>query len=236
MVTIANTISCTKPRRFNSTLSLLCSAEGAYFLENSTMCTKKKGIKKTKGYIDLRRFVRKAILDGTLKKPKVCPMCGRPGLKINGHHEDYSKPLEVDWGCNRCHLRVIHCNRPFEDDLPTSKQHKRKSFDYTDCSQIVFGNKNHHIPVLKEESCQLGGLLFESNIVDEHQYFADEYNWKELMKNLSFREREIIILRYGIDGDYDYTLEEVGRILKVTSERIRQIEIKAIRKLRNLVK
>lgn len=50
-------------------------------------------------------------------------------------------------------------------------------------------------------------------------------------KRLSYREREIIKLRYGLGHDYPYTLEEVGYIFKVTRERIRQIEAKALRKL-----
>lgn len=59
----------------------------------------------------------------------------------------------------------------------------------------------------------------------------------EVLQGLSFREREVIKLRYGLGGDDDdgygrtYTLEEVGRIFKVTRERIRQIEVGAIRKL-----
>jgi RNA polymerase primary sigma factor len=54
----------------------------------------------------------------------------------------------------------------------------------------------------------------------------------QVLKTLTYREREIIKLRYGLGDGYTYTLEEVGRIFKVTSERIRQIEIKALRKLR----
>ena len=52
-----------------------------------------------------------------------------------------------------------------------------------------------------------------------------------VLKTLSYREREIIKLRYGLGDGYSYTLEEVGHIFKVTRERIRQIEAKAVRKL-----
>ena len=52
-----------------------------------------------------------------------------------------------------------------------------------------------------------------------------------MLKTLSYREREIIKLRYGLGDGYSYTLEEVGHIFKVTRERIRQIEAKAVRKL-----
>ncbi len=53
----------------------------------------------------------------------------------------------------------------------------------------------------------------------------------KVLKTLSYREREIIKLRYGLGDGYSYTLEEVGHIFKVTRERIRQIEAKAVRKL-----
>ncbi|MDR3109000.1 MAG: sigma-70 family RNA polymerase sigma factor [Planctomycetaceae bacterium] len=53
----------------------------------------------------------------------------------------------------------------------------------------------------------------------------------KLLKTLSYREREILILRYGLENGYSYTLEEVGRIFQVTRERVRQIEAKAVQKL-----
>ena len=57
-----------------------------------------------------------------------------------------------------------------------------------------------------------------------------------VLKTLTYREREIIKLRYGIGDGYTYTLEEVGRIFKVTRERVRQVEAKAIRKLQHPVR
>ncbi len=57
-----------------------------------------------------------------------------------------------------------------------------------------------------------------------------------LLKTLTYREREIIRLRYGLGDGYTYTLEEVGRIFKVTRERVRQIEAKAVAKLQHPVR
>jgi RNA polymerase primary sigma factor len=54
---------------------------------------------------------------------------------------------------------------------------------------------------------------------------------ESVMNELSYREREIIRLRYGLTDGYAYTLEEVGKIFSVTRERVRQIESKAVRKL-----
>jgi len=56
---------------------------------------------------------------------------------------------------------------------------------------------------------------------------------EDVMNDLSYREREIIRLRYGLADGYTYTLEEVGKIFSVTRERVRQIESKAVRKLQS---
>ena len=55
---------------------------------------------------------------------------------------------------------------------------------------------------------------------------------KEVLDKLSTREREVLELRFGLRDGHTRTLEEVGSIFKVTRERIRQIEAKALRKLR----
>ncbi len=59
---------------------------------------------------------------------------------------------------------------------------------------------------------------------------------EQVLNTLSYREREIVRLRYGIGDGYTYTLEEVGRIFKVTRERVRQVEAKAIRKMQHPVR
>jgi RNA polymerase primary sigma factor len=59
---------------------------------------------------------------------------------------------------------------------------------------------------------------------------------ESLLKTLTYREREIIRLRYGLGDGYTYTLEEVGRIFRVTRERVRQIEAKAVKKLQHPVR
>ncbi|MHC4922534.1 MAG: RNA polymerase sigma factor RpoD [Planctomycetota bacterium] len=67
-----------------------------------------------------------------------------------------------------------------------------------------------------------------------HEMLKDKI--EKVLQTLTFREREIIKLRYGIGDGYTYTLEEVGRIFKVTRERVRQIEAKAVRKLQHPVR
>ena len=63
-----------------------------------------------------------------------------------------------------------------------------------------------------------------------------KHKLEEVLKSLTYREREIVKLRFGLGDGYTYTLEEVGRIFRVTRERVRQIEAKAIRKLQHPIR
>jgi len=91
-------------------------------------------------------------------------------------------------------------------------------------------------PVGESEDSSFGDFLEddnESTPADSamHQMLRDKID--HVLKSLTYREREIIKLRYGLGDGYSYTLEETGRIFKVTRERIRQIESKALKKLQH---
>ena len=89
-------------------------------------------------------------------------------------------------------------------------------------------------PVGNSEDSQFGDLLPDGTAESPQIGAAQEMlknRITNVLKSLSYREREIIKLRYGLGDGYSYTLEEVGHIFKVTRERIRQIEAKAVRKL-----
>jgi len=94
-------------------------------------------------------------------------------------------------------------------------------------------------PIGDSEDSYFGDFI-EDNDIDSPVASATQEMLKEridiVLKTLSYREREIIKLRYGIGDGYTYTLEEVGRIFKVTRERVRQVEAKAIRKLQHPVR
>jgi len=92
------------------------------------------------------------------------------------------------------------------------------------------------IPVGESEDSSFGDFLEDSceHTPAEsamHKLLKDKID--HVLKSLTYREREIIKLRYGLGDGYSYTLEETGRIFKVTRERIRQIESKALRKLQH---
>ena len=94
-------------------------------------------------------------------------------------------------------------------------------------------------PIGDSEDSNFGDFI-EDDAIDSPVSTATQSMLKEridhILKTLSYREREIIKLRYGIGDGYTYTLEEVGRIFKVTRERVRQVEAKAIRKLQHPVR
>ena len=94
-------------------------------------------------------------------------------------------------------------------------------------------------PIGESEDSYFGDFI-EDHEIDSPVASATQEMLKEridvVLKTLSYREREIIKLRYGIGDGYTYTLEEVGRIFKVTRERVRQVEAKAIRKLQHPVR
>jgi RNA polymerase primary sigma factor len=94
-------------------------------------------------------------------------------------------------------------------------------------------------PVGESEDSYFGDFI-EDDAVESPVYTAGGGMLKdrveEVLKTLTYREREIIKLRYGIGDGYTYTLEEVGRIFKVTRERVRQVEAKALRKLQHPVR
>jgi RNA polymerase primary sigma factor len=94
-------------------------------------------------------------------------------------------------------------------------------------------------PVGESEDSYFGDFI-EDEKVDSPVSTASSDMLKDrieaVLKTLTYREREIIKLRYGIGDGYTYTLEEVGKIFKVTRERVRQVEAKAIRKLQHPVR
>ncbi len=94
-------------------------------------------------------------------------------------------------------------------------------------------------PVGESEDSYFGDFIEDDRQASPADTAAQEMltqRIEQVLKTLTYREREIIKLRYGIGDGYTYTLEEVGRIFKVTRERVRQVEAKAIRKLQHPVR
>lgn len=91
-------------------------------------------------------------------------------------------------------------------------------------------------PVGEEQEDSLGDLIEDAkaiNPADAATRTLLKEEVKEALESLTQREREVLELRFGLNDDIDRTLEEVGKELKISRERVRQLEAKALRKLRN---
>lgn len=91
-------------------------------------------------------------------------------------------------------------------------------------------------PIGKEEDSRLGDFIQDDNVDAPVKMVASELlkeDLAEVLCTLSPRERDVLRLRFGMDDGRQRTLEEVGQLFGVTRERIRQIEAKALRKLRH---
>ena len=91
-------------------------------------------------------------------------------------------------------------------------------------------------PIGEEEDSHLGDFIPDEDIpspVEAAAYSMLQKQLREVLDTLSEREKKVLILRFGLDDGRPRTLEEVGKEFNVTRERIRQIEAKALRKLRH---
>ncbi|KAB0577361.1 RNA polymerase sigma factor RpoD [Fusobacterium naviforme] len=94
-------------------------------------------------------------------------------------------------------------------------------------------------PIGEEDDSNLGDFVADNNVLtpeDNVESVMLREHIDTLLGDLKERERQVIVLRFGLEDGHPRTLEEVGREFKVTRERIRQIEAKALRKLRNPVR
>jgi len=91
-------------------------------------------------------------------------------------------------------------------------------------------------PVGDEEDSQLGDFIEDTRAVSPAEAVISrslQEQTRQVLSTLSPRQARVLRMRFGIDSETDHTLEEVGRDFGVTRERIRQVEAKALRKLRH---
>lgn len=90
-----------------------------------------------------------------------------------------------------------------------------------------------------EDDCTFGEFIEDTNHDSPTQALHQDMlknRLEDVLQSLSLREREVVKMRFGIGRDSTYTLEELGKKFKVTRERIRQIEIRALKKLQHPVR
>jgi RNA polymerase primary sigma factor len=92
-------------------------------------------------------------------------------------------------------------------------------------------------PVGDEEESEFGQFIADERAESPYDRAVDNLTkeaLREALENLSYRERRVLELRYGLGGEHPRTLDEVGRTFNVTRERIRQIENQSLKKLQSL--
>ncbi len=92
------------------------------------------------------------------------------------------------------------------------------------------------VPVGSEEDSELGDFIPDNEVespvnTTAHRLLSEQI--KSVLNTLPAREQKVLRMRFGLDDGYSHTLEEVGYVFQVTRERIRQIEAKALRRLRH---
>ena len=154
---------------------------------------------------------------------------------------DQSRTIRIPVHMVETMSRVRNVSRQLLQELgrePTIEETAKRAGTAIDEARRVLAMSRYPIsldrPVGNSEDSHFGDLLPDSGAENPAIGAAQEMlrgRIAKVLKTLSYREREIIKLRYGLGDGYSYTLEEVGHIFKVTRERIRQIEAKAVRKL-----
>jgi RNA polymerase primary sigma factor len=154
---------------------------------------------------------------------------------------DQSRTIRIPVHMVETMSRVRNVSRELLQRLgrePTIEETAREAGTAIDETRRVLAMSRYPIsldrPVGNSEDSHFGDLLPDCDAENPAVGAAQEMlksRISRVLKTLSYREREIIKLRYGLGDGYSYTLEEVGHIFKVTRERIRQIEAKAVRKL-----
>jgi RNA polymerase primary sigma factor len=132
-------------------------------------------------------------------------------------------------------LRQQLSREPSIDELSDALEMPRKKIEeiLRSCSEPL----SLETPVGDRESAQLGDFLEAKDMVtpsDVEETIIRREEVQQLLSTLNDREREIIALRYGLTGDAPQTLEELGVHFQITRERVRQIELRALKKLRKL--
>lgn len=154
---------------------------------------------------------------------------------------DQSRTIRIPVHMVETMSRVRNVSRQLLQSLgrePTIEETAKAAGTAVDEARRVLAMSRYPIsldrPVGNSEDSHFGDLLPDGGAENPAVGAAQEMlrsRIAKVLKTLSYREREIIKLRYGLGDGYSYTLEEVGHIFKVTRERIRQIEAKAVRKL-----
>ena len=160
-------------------------------------------------------------------------MLSRGDLKI------FCKQTEPDYGdIRRVVLSVHGLGGSTEDDIQTSiaEEMEIPVEKVMEIQKIAQDPVSLETPIGEEDDSHLGDFIPDDESPAPHDsaaYTLLKEQLEEVMSTLTPREAKVLKLRFGLEDGKARTLEEVGKVFQVTRERIRQIEAKALRKLRH---
>ena len=129
-------------------------------------------------------------------------------------------------------------------ELPTLKPLSRQIMEIPvakvkELERIASQPSSLNAPISLDGSAEMIDLIEDQNASSPDQTIEELFEGKRIHQILNFvdeREKQILILRFGLNGGEPHTLEETAKHFNVTRERIRQIEMAAITKIRNVLK
>ena len=132
---------------------------------------------------------------------------------------------------------TLRSKRPLDPEL--QRRWQRAAQKVQRISRVSQEPMSLDMPVGQEENSYLGDFIEDDNLpgpadAASHQLLREQM--QDILDQLSPREREVLEMRFGLGDGTSHTLEEVGQYVGVTRERIRQIEAKALRKLRHPIR
>jgi RNA polymerase primary sigma factor len=153
--------------------------------------------------------------------------------------EPTSEELALGMGLvSESDMAAIDQSRRSGGRLEPALQHRLKAAEsrVRDIQRIVQEPMSLEMPVGTEDTSSLGDFIEDESVRgpdDETLRLLLHEQMADILDQLSPRERQVLTLRFGLDGGKSHTLEEVGQKFGLTRERVRQIEAKALRKLRH---
>lgn len=147
--------------------------------------------------------------------------------------ERINKVISIDNSLGREGLNLLERMKIISDELGLRYEEVKECLIIKN-NYLTYASLNS--PIGEEEESELGDLLpvDETEQTDEvAMHFFLREQLEEVLKTLTEREQKILVLRFGLEDGHARTLEEIGQLFNVTRERIRQIEQKALRKMRH---
>ncbi|HEY5599122.1 MAG TPA: sigma-70 family RNA polymerase sigma factor, partial [Candidatus Manganitrophaceae bacterium] len=138
-----------------------------------------------------------------------------------GHLEDLVQELGREPEINEISKKM----KMPEEDIDHLQQLLRKTYSL---DSPLTENKETSLKDVIEDTSQISPIIKAEGV----RRREDLLRW---MKTLKDNERQVIVLRFGLEGEEPYTLEEIGKVFGLTRERVRQIESAALHKLRNVI-